>query len=182
MSIKGRFLRHTKEELKKVLEETGLHDEIKKKPLSTKRKVRFPERMRVRDVMRKPLEIQKNKTIRDLLSLLKETGTTCFVVVDEDKKLEGLVTESDILKIIKKPRKKTGIGGIGYKGLLFRGAETVEDIMTRRPIYVRADCKIEEAARIMRDYKVRHLPVIEDNKLVGGIDLKDILLILRILI
>ena len=182
MSIKGRFLRHTKEEIKKVLEDTGLHKEVKKKSPSQKKRIRFPGRMKVKDIMKEPLEIQKEKTIRDLLALLKETEKTCFVVADENKGLEGLVTESDLLKMIKKPRKKTGIGGIGYKGLLFRGAETVEDIMTKKPIYVKSDCKIEEAARIMREYKVRHLPVIEDKKLVGSIDLKDILLVLRILI
>ncbi|HHF09573.1 MAG TPA: CBS domain-containing protein, partial [Methanomicrobia archaeon] len=120
--------------------------------------------------------------IRDLLLLLKETEMTCFIVIDDKEKLKGIITESDLLKIIRKPRKKTGIGGIGYKSLLFRGAETVGDIMTRNPISVRPTCKLEEAASIMRDYKVRHLPVVEDHKLVGSIDLRDILLILRILI
>ncbi len=182
MSIKERFLRHTKEELKKMLEDTELHKEVKGKKPSQRKKVRFPERMRVKDIMKEPIEINKDKTLKDLLVLLKETGKTCFVVVDDEGELEGLVTESDILKVIKKPKKKTGIGGIGYKGLLFRTAETVEDIMTRKPIHIRSDCKIEEAASIMRDYKIRHLPVIDDGEIVGSIDLKDILLVLRILI
>ncbi len=180
MSIKGKFLRHTKEDIKKMLEGTELHKEIKEKP--SKKKVRFPERMEVRNVMKKPVKIKEGSTIRDLLVLLQETQKTCFVVVDDKEKLKGIVTESDILKIIRKPRKKTGIGGIGYKGLLFRGAETVGDIMTRNPIYVKTTCKLEEAASIMRDYKIRHLPVVENHKLVGSIDLRDILLVLRILI
>lgn len=54
--------------------------------------------------------------------------------------------------------------------------------MTRNPIYVKTTCKLEEAASIMRDYKIRHLPVVENHKLVGSIDLRDILLVLRILI
>ncbi len=180
MSIKGKFLRHTKEDIKKMLEGTELHKEIKEKP--SKKKVRFPERMEVRNVMKKPVKIKEGSTIRDLLVLLQETQKTCFVVMDDKEKLKGIVTESDILKIIRKPRKKTGIGGIGYKGLLFRGAETVGDIMTRNPIYVKTTCKLEEAASIMRDYKIRHLPVVENHKLVGSIDLRDILLVLRILI
>ena len=180
MSIKGKFLRRTKEDIKKMLEGTELHKEIKEKP--SKKKVRFPERMEVRNVMKKPVKIKEGSTIRDLLVLLQETQKTCFVVVDDKEKLKGIVTESDILKIIRKPRKKTGIGGIGYKGLLFRGAETVGDIMTRNPIYVKTTCKLEEAASIMRDYKIRHLPVVENHKLVGSIDLRDILLVLRILI
>ncbi|MCD6466625.1 MAG: CBS domain-containing protein [Methanomicrobia archaeon] len=180
MSIKGKFLRRTKEDIKKMLEGTELHKEIKEKP--SKKKVRFPERMEVRNVMKKPVKIKENAPIRDLLLLLKETEMTCFIVIDDKEKLKGIITESDLLKIIRKPRKKTGIGGIGYKSLLFRGAETVGDIMTRNPISVRPTCKLEEAASIMRDYKVRHLPVVEDHKLVGSIDLRDILLILRILI
>ncbi|MEA1993200.1 MAG: CBS domain-containing protein [Euryarchaeota archaeon] len=179
MSFKRRFLRHTKEEIKKMFEDTDLQ---KEKKSSGKKRVRFPGRMEVKDIMKEPVEIKKDDTIRDLLHLLKETERTCFTVIDEEESLKGLVTESDILKIIKKPRKKRGIGGIGYKDLLFRSAETVDDIMTKRPIHIHSDCKVEEAARIMRDYKVRHLPVVENNKLVGSIDLKDILLVLRILI
>ncbi|MCK4247863.1 MAG: CBS domain-containing protein [Methanomicrobia archaeon] len=181
MSIKGRFLRHTKEEIKKMLEGTELHKVIKEKPVGRK-KVRFPERMEIKDIMKKPVEIEENKTIRDLLVLLKETEETFFIVVDDQEKLKGIVTESDLLKIIKKPRRKTGIGSIGYKSLLFRGAEVIGDIMTRNPIYVKPTCKLEEAARIMGDYKIRHLPVVENGKLIGSIGLKDILLVLRILI
>lgn len=104
MSIKGKFLRHTKEDIKKMLEGTELHKEIKEKP--SKKKVRFPERMEVRNVMKKPVKIKEGSTIRDLLVLLQETQKTCFVVVDDKEKLKGIVTESDILKIIRKPRKK----------------------------------------------------------------------------
>ena len=180
MSIKGKFSRHKIGDIKKMLEGTELHKEIKEKP--SKKKVRFPERMEVKNVMKKPVEIKENAPIKDLLDLLKETEMTCFIVVNDKEKLKGIITESDLLKIIRKPRKKTGIGGIGYRSLLFRGAENVGDIMTRNPIYVKPTCKLEEAASIMRDYKIRHLPVVEDHKLVGSISLKDILLILRILI
>ena len=182
MSIKGKFLRRTKEDIKRTLKGTGTEETIKEKKISSKKKVRFPERMEVRAVMKKPVEIKENMLIRDLLGLLKETEMTCFIVVDDREKLKGIITESDLLKIVRKPRKKTGIGGIGYKSLLFRGAENIGDIMTRNPIYVKPECKLEEAASIMRDYKIRHLPVVEDNKLIGAIGLRDVVLLLRILI
>jgi len=182
MSIKGKFLRRTKEDIKRTLKGTGTEETIKEKKISSKKKVRFTERMEVRSVMKEPIKIKENMPIRDFLGLRKETEKTCFIVVDDKERLKGILTDSDLLKIVRKPRKKTGIGGIGYKSLLFRGAETVGGIMTKNPIYVKPKCKLEDATSIMRDYKIRHLPVVEDNKLIGAIGLRDVVLLLRILI
>ncbi|GEM_PF-629669 len=182
MSIKGKFLKHTKEEIKKMLEGTELHKEIKERRSSDKKKVRFPERMRVKDVMKEPVKIKENTKIRNLLDLLEETQRTCFIVVDDENRVKGIVTDSDLLKIVRKPRKRRGVWGVEYRCFTMRGAETAGDIMTKNPISVKPECKLEDATSIMRDYKIRHLPVIDEGKLVGTIDLRDILLVLRILL
>jgi CBS domain-containing protein len=46
--------------------------------------------------------------------------------------------------------------------------------MTDRVIYVQPDQKIEECMALMTEKKIRHLPVLEEGKLVGVISIGDV--------
>ncbi len=46
--------------------------------------------------------------------------------------------------------------------------------MSRRVSYVRTDQSIEESMALMTDKHIRHLPVLEDEKLVGVISIGDV--------
>ena len=46
--------------------------------------------------------------------------------------------------------------------------------MSRRVSYVRTDQTIEESMALMTDKHIRHLPVLEDEKLVGVISIGDV--------
>ena len=50
----------------------------------------------------------------------------------------------------------------------------MKDVMTKRVVTVGDDCPLEEAARIMVDYKIGCLPIVKDDKLVGIITETDI--------
>ena len=53
---------------------------------------------------------------------------------------------------------------------------TIEKIMTKNPFTVNEDSTFEEAKRIIKLHKIRHLPVItSDGKLVGLISVRQIL-------
>ncbi|KYK34438.1 MAG: CBS domain-containing protein [Theionarchaea archaeon] len=170
MSIKKSFLHEALEEMKSL------------KQAEVRKEIVFPSKMRVKDVMRKIHAVKEDMTIRDLLHELKKKEETCFTVVNKEGEVVGLVTESDLMKLISKPMSHTGIGALGYKSLFFRSAEKVGDIMTRNPICISPDAMLEDAARIMRNNKIRHLPVTKDRKCIGLLGIKDLLLILRILI
>ncbi len=170
MAARKSYIREARDEMKSM-ESAGERKEIA-----------FPSKMKVKDIMRKAHTVKEGMSIRELLHELHEKEETCFTVENEKGELVGLITESDLMKLISKPAPYTGIGGLGYRSLLFRSAETVRDIMTFNPIFVLPDDKLEDAARIMRNNKVRHLPVVEKKKCVGLISIKDILLVLRILV
>ena len=51
----------------------------------------------------------------------------------------------------------------------------VANRMTRNPVTVQTDTKVDEAAALMKKNKIRRLPVIDDGKLVGFLNDKDIL-------
>ncbi|MBU7014798.1 MAG: CBS domain-containing protein [Theionarchaea archaeon] len=170
MPIKRSFLHEALEEMKTS------------QKAETRKEIVFPAKMKVKDIMRDIPSVKEDMSLQDLLHELKEKEETCFTVVSSKGDVVGLVTESDLMKLISKPLPHTGIGGLGYRSLFFRSAETVGDIMTRNPICISPDAKLEDAARIMRNNKIRHLPVTKNRKCIGLIGVKDLLLILRILI
>ena len=83
------------------------------------------------------------------------------VAVCDGPRLVGIFTERDVLR------------GAG-EGSLF-GEVAVEDVMTRRPVTVSPDDDIVEAAQLMADRRIRHLPVCEGEFLVGMIGIRDVL-------
>ena len=50
----------------------------------------------------------------------------------------------------------------------------VRDIMTRRVIYARPDLTLEECLALMTDKRIRHLPVMKDDDLVGVVSIGDL--------
>jgi CBS domain-containing protein len=50
----------------------------------------------------------------------------------------------------------------------------VSDVVTAKPVTVRADLTAEEAARLMLSRGIRHLPVVEGRRLVGMVELADL--------
>ena len=53
-------------------------------------------------------------------------------------------------------------------------AEQVEQVMTRRPITVRPDAELADAARVMADFRRKSLPVTDDGRVVGMISRADV--------
>lgn len=58
-----------------------------------------------------------------------------------------------------------------------RGGATVQDYMTRAPLSIRPGETLEEAHRLMRKHRIRHLPVVDRGKLVGIVSQRDLMLI-----
>ena len=56
-----------------------------------------------------------------------------------------------------------------------RCAVRIGDVMTREPLTVDAGVPVLDAARLMGDKKIRHLPVVEGEHLLGMVGIRDIL-------
>lgn len=85
------------------------------------------------------------------------------VPVLKDGQLEGIFSERDIMKRV-----------------LVEGRDPaktpVSDVMTRDPLVVSPDEKIEHCLKIMKQHGFRHLPVCNGRKLEGFLSLRDLLL------
>ncbi len=145
--------------------------------------------MLVKDVMSKNvITISPEENITKAIELMAKNNISGLVVV-ENEKVVGIISESDILEILKSPfpeiKSLTNVT-LSLFLLLKKGIESlnhakkvaelkVKDLMTKKVFYVEPTDTIEEAARIMSEKDVRRLPVIENGKLVGIISRTDIL-------
>jgi CBS domain-containing protein len=99
-------------------------------------------------------------SVLDALKLMAEKNIGAVVVLEGDR-LIGIFSERDYArKII-------------LEGKTSRET-VVKDIMTPEPACVHADMTMEECMVVMTDKRIRHLPVIEGERLVGLISIGDV--------
>ena len=104
--------------------------------------------------------IAPSASVFDAVKLMAEKSIGALLVM-EDQKIDGIVTERDYAR-------KIVLMGRSSK-------ETpVRDIMTSPVMYVRPDQTNEECMALMTDNRVRHLPVIDNGKLMGLISIGDL--------
>lgn len=104
--------------------------------------------------------ITSNKTVYDALEKMAEKETGALLVVDDDK-LMGILTERDYArKVVLK----------GFSSLKIM----VRDIMTTKVPYVTPENTVEECMALMTEDRCRHLPVIENNQLIGILSIGDL--------
>jgi len=85
------------------------------------------------------------------------------LIIKEDDKLKGILTEKDIIWAIVK-KSKSGLKDIKAK-----------DLMKRKVVTIKPGADITDAITKFRKKKVRRLPVVENGKLIGFLTTKDIL-------
>ncbi len=138
--------------------------------------------VKVREVMNKrPREVREDTSIDGLLERMLGQIETCFPVVDKEHKLIGIVTESDLFHMFYSKVPVVTIGSAMIREILKSGAKTVGDIMTKRPVTVSPNMTIGEAMNLMMAHKVRRLPVVEKDNLVGLLSLRDIIELYRVI-
>jgi signal-transduction protein with cAMP-binding, CBS, and nucleotidyltransferase domain len=117
--------------------------------------------LRIRDVMSvPPVVVPSICSVREVATHMDHDGVGCVLVVDDDR-LVGIVTDRDLaLRVL-------------AQGL--SGEVSVETVMTRRPISVRADEDVEAVVHLLRYHDVRRLPVLVDDVVVGIIAVDDLL-------
>jgi len=107
----------------------------------------------VKDLMTKNVvTIDADKTVVEAAVLMSENDIGDLVVVEKNTPV-GIVTERDFVRRVLAERKSVNT--------------KVSEVMTTPLKVIDPDAPIKEAARRMVNRKIRRLPVIKDNKLVG---------------
>ena len=104
--------------------------------------------------------ISPNATVLEAIKIMADKGVGALVVA-EDEKVVGIFSERDYTRKI---------------ALMERTSEStlVSDIMTSKVISVGLNHTVEECLQLMNDRHLRHLPVLDQEKLVGFISIGDL--------
>ena len=114
----------------------------------------------VEEKSHKLLSIAPSMSVFEALQKMAEFDVGALVILDEGR-LVGIFSERDYAR-------KLILHGKSSK-------ETrVEEIMTTRVVCIGPDRSAEECMALMTDKRVRHLPVIEDKKVVAVISIGDV--------
>jgi CBS domain-containing protein len=108
------------------------------------------------------ISVESDQTVLDALKAMKQAHIGA-VLVTEKEKIVGIYTERDYL----------------YKGELENRAAKntrIKDVMTKDMMTVTKDTTVEQCMALMKQYRIRHLPVLEAGALVGLVSMRDVMM------
>ncbi|MGF1692788.1 arabinose-5-phosphate isomerase KdsD [Photobacterium kagoshimensis] len=120
--------------------------------------------MRISDVMHQgdllPI-VNEEATIKDALLEVSRKGLGMTAIIDNTERLTGIFTDGDLRRLLdnRADIHNTSIG----------------DVMTRNPSTISPNLLAAEGLKIMEDRKINGLLVTEDNRLVGALNMHDLL-------
>ena len=120
--------------------------------------------MRVREILSaksigEVFTIRPDATVADLLTTLADLNIGALVVSSDGSHMEGIVSERDIVR---------KLGNFGESANV-----TVGEIMTTDVRICEPDDTLDELMGIMTEYRVRHVPVLDGEVLVGVLSIGD---------
>jgi len=150
--------------------------------------------MKVRDVMNvRPITVSAEAGVSEAARLLRENNISGLPVLDGEK-LVGIVSESDLLRLLSVEDEKEGslwlpspfeILEVPFRDLVkweqmqasLKDVTTkrVAEVMSRNLHEVGPDDSVEEAASIMTRHRINRLPVVEEGRMVGIVTRGDII-------
>jgi len=106
------------------------------------------------------VSVGPGETVRVAISRMLEENVGSVAVCEEER-LVGIFTERDVLRLAG--------DGADFDQLLVR------DVMTRMLVTVPPDVDLLDAARLMGEKKIRHLPVLQGEHLLGVVGIREVM-------
>jgi CBS domain-containing protein len=116
----------------------------------------------VADVMQPALStVKPDDHLAAAAYLMHQAGATALVVVDEQAMRPlGLITEADIVRAVAEEKDVNDV--------------RIRDLMTTDPTVITAATSVRDAAESMLAGHFRHLPVVDNGRLIGIVDIGDV--------
>ncbi|ATX78984.1 CBS domain-containing protein [Mariprofundus aestuarium] len=139
-----------------------------------------------RDIMNaNPPYCQLDSSIDEIARRFAEEDLSGMLVVDDDKRLLGVITESDLIDQQKNLHLPTAValfdmvipmGESQFEEELSRmQAMTAEDLVNADVTTVAVDTDLNRVASLMADQQIHHLPVLDGESVVGMICKHDVI-------
>jgi CBS domain-containing protein len=123
--------------------------------------------VRINDVLRHKMDtgpvatVSGAATIHEAVALLVERNVGALVVTTDGQRVEGVISERDVAR-----------------GLHARGAQLLTDrvdsMMTAQVHTCTPTTSVDDLARLMTEHRVRHVPVVVDDRLTAIVSIGDV--------
>jgi CBS domain-containing protein len=104
---------------------------------------------------------QPHRTLREVIELLAARGVGAVVVADPSMAVLGILSERDVVRVLA----RYGAAALG---------DQVSRHMTPKVTTVMRDSTIDHLMQTMTEGRFRHLPVVEDGRLIGIVSIGDV--------
>jgi len=109
--------------------------------------------------------MSKEKNVREALILMSQKNIGAIIILENDTKPIGIFSERDYArKVILEGRSSQNT--------------SLEDVMSKNLIFVSKKHTIEQCMEKMTEKRIRHLPILENEKVIGIISIGDVLKIM----
>jgi CBS domain-containing protein len=105
--------------------------------------------------------VTPDATVADVLEQLADHGVGALVVSTDGARIEGIVSERDVVRSLH----RTGARLLG---------ESVQRIMTADVRTCAPNDKVDDLMVVMTEHRIRHVPVVEGDSLVGIVSIGDV--------
>ncbi len=109
---------------------------------------------------REVITVPPSACVRDACRLMRDRRIGS-VLVSEGETLHGIFTERDVVNLVVAGEKDPAL-------------TQVAEVMTRKVMVVQSDRSLGEIETIMRQERVRHVPVVDGKTLIGMISIGDV--------
>ena len=107
------------------------------------------------------ITLDENSSIKNLVDTLNKNKVGCVVVTSLQSNYPvGIVSERDLVR--------------NYKIILNDNTIKVKDVMTKNIIFCNKNSSSKELMEIMNENKIRHIPIMEQHKLLGIVSIGDV--------
>jgi len=121
--------------------------------------------LKVEDIMRKGSSnpvVKESRKVKDVLLAITVSRAGSATVIDKNGRVKGIFTDGDLRR------------HLGIDTLLLN--KEVKDVMTKNPRTLKKGCLAVEALRILQEYKIDEIPIVDEkSKAIGLIDVQDLL-------
>ena len=121
----------------------------------------MPETLVQKLMKRACITLDENSSIKSLVDTLNKNKVGCVIVTSLKSHYPvGIVSERDLVR--------------NFKVLLNNNTIKVKEVMTKNIIFCNKNTSSKELMEIMSKNKIRHIPIIEKNKLLGIVSIGDV--------
>lgn len=126
----------------------------------------------VADVMRpQVLSVRRETEFKDLVGLRDAQRMGALPVIDEERRVVGVVSQADLL--LKESRGRPTLRQVTHllhwlRQLRKATGRTAARLMTSPAVTIQVNASLRRAAVVMRDHDLRQLPVIDDHRQLAG--------------